>query len=390
MATAIKSVTIPDFYIPTEVYLKQDVVSELGGIIGGIGSRALIITTPRDLQKFSDALDRVAHSLHGSDIAFIVYDDLVDIPNTEYVDSATYFAKKSHCDVIVGFGGIESINVAKAVSILSSNYLFCDDLFENPQVNQPLPLVTIPTHPIFGFEILPQLFINEIKHQFKQVYAHRYLYPRATVIDPAFATVIDDESTAYGSISALSLATESVISKTNNQMVNTYALKAIDLTFKFLPLAYREPGNITARAHLAMASVMSGIAFTVCNLSVSMAIALALSSRTGVSVPQSMSLLLPHVMEYNLTSSPGKYVQMSKVMDEDVRDITVIEAAIKAVEGVRKLEIDSDIPQRLSSFEIPKTEFSRIAEIALNYPFLENAPRPLSRDEIETILIAAY
>jgi alcohol dehydrogenase class IV len=83
-------------------------------------------------------------------------------------------------------------------------------------------------------------------------------------------------------------------------------------------------------------------------------------------------------------------VQMSKVMDEDVRDITVIEAAIKAVEGVRKLEIDSDIPQRLSSFEIPKTEFSRIAEIALNYPFLENAPRPLSRDEIETILIAAY
>ncbi|TAL39477.1 MAG: iron-containing alcohol dehydrogenase [Spirochaetes bacterium] len=390
MATAIKSITVPDFYIPTEVYLKQDVVSELGGIVSAIGSRALIITTPRDLQKFSEALDRVSHSLHGSEVSLIVYDDLVDSPNTEYVDSATYFAKKSHCDVILGFGGIDSINVAKAVSLLATNFLFCDDLFENPHVNAPLPLVTIPTQPVFGFEILPQLYINEIKNHFKQVYAHRYLYPRATVIDPSFSTVIDDESTAYASISALSLATESVISKTTNQMVNTYALKAIDLTFKFLPLAYREPANITARANLAMASVMSGIAFTVCNLSVSMAIALALSSRTDVTVPQAMALLLPHVMEYNLTSSPGKYVQMSKVMDEDVREITVIEAAIKAVEGVRKLEIDTDIPQRLSHFDLPKTEFSRIAEIALSYPFLENAPRPLSRDEIETILIAAY
>jgi alcohol dehydrogenase class IV len=95
-------------------------------------------------------------------------------------------------------------------------------------------------------------------------------------------------------------------------------------------------------------------------------------------------------MEYNLTSSPGKYVQMSKVMDEDVKDITVIEAAIKAVEGVRKLEIDVDIPQRLSSFEINKSDFSRVAEIAMTYPFLENAPRPLTKNEIETILIAAY
>jgi alcohol dehydrogenase class IV len=37
-----------------------------------------------------------------------------------------------------------------------------------------------------------------------------------------------------------------------------------------------------------------------------------------------------------------------------------------------------------------KSEFTSVAEIASKYPFIENAPRPLSRDEIETILIAAY
>jgi len=81
---------------------------------------------------------------------------------------------------------------------------------------------------------------------------------------------------------------------------------------------------------------------------------------------------------------------MSKVMDEEIRDITVIEAAIKAVEAVRKLEIDVDIPQRLYQFEIAKSEFTKVAEIAMSYPFLANAPRVLTKDEIETILIAAY
>ena len=103
-----------------------------------------------------------------------------------------------------------------------------------------------------------------------------------------------------------------------------------------------------------------------------------------------MSIILPHIMEFNLTSSPGKYVQMSKVMGEDVREITVIEAAIKAVEAIRKLESDIDIPQRLSNYDIPKSIFKEVADLAITYPFLENTPREVNTNEIETILIAAY
>ena len=125
-------------------------------------------------------------------------------------------------------------------------------------------------------------------------------------------------------------------------------------------------------------------------LSVSLAIALALSSKSTIDVDTAVALIIPHIMEFNLTTSPGKYVQMSKVMGEDVRDITVIEAAIKAVEAVRKLEIDIDFPQRLSSFNIAQNQFKSVAELANTYPFIKNTPRMLSRSEIETILRAAF
>jgi alcohol dehydrogenase class IV len=193
-----------------------------------------------------------------------------------------------------------------------------------------------------------------------------------------------------GMIASLSMAAESVISKGNNDIINTFALKSIDMIFRHLPLVYKESGNPNPRIHLSTASVMSGIAFSVAYLSTTLAISLALAARSDLDVATSMGIILPHIMEFNLTSSPGKYVQMSKVMGEDVRDITVIEAAIKAVEGIRKLELDVDIPQRLSAFNIQKSDFKAISGIAMSYPFLENAPRPLNPDETETILIAAY
>lgn len=390
MAIGLKSSVIPDFFLPTEIFIRQDILSEIGNIIKNYGSRAVLITSARDLAQFYGTIETISKSINNSNLGFIIYDEIFDTPNTEIADSAAYFIKKSHCDIILGFGGIDSINVAKAVSILVNNYIFCDNLFDNPEINPPIPLVTIPAYPLSGFEVLPMFYLEEIHEKEKKVYTNKNLFPRATIVDPQVSTITGEEITAYSNICSLALATESVISKNANGMVNAYALKSIDLIFKNLPTAYREPTNAAARLQLSQSSVMSGIAFSVSWLSITLAIALAIASRSNIAVNNAMGVILPHIMEYNLTSSPGKYVQMSKVMDENVRDITVIEAAIKAVEGVRKLEFDINIPQRLSQFEINKNEFARIAEIAINYPFTQNAPRSLTRDEIETILIAAY
>ncbi|HQI19884.1 MAG TPA: iron-containing alcohol dehydrogenase, partial [Leptospiraceae bacterium] len=82
--------------------------------------------------------------------------------------------------------------------------------------------------------------------------------------------------------------------------------------------------------------------------------------------------------------------QIARALDEDIKDITVIEAAIKAVEGVRKTYLELKIPQRLSEFEIAKEDLPEIAELAFRIPMVKNSPRDLDKNEIETILIAAY
>jgi alcohol dehydrogenase len=95
-------------------------------------------------------------------------------------------------------------------------------------------------------------------------------------------------------------------------------------------------------------------------------------------------------MEYNLSSSTGKYVQIAKVMGEDCKDITVIEAALKAIEGIRNIQKEYGLAQKLSAFEINKNDFKNIAKIAAAYNINDNSPKPLNTGEIETILVSAY
>jgi len=258
------------------------------------------------------------------------------------------------------------------------------------QTHSPVNLVTMPAYPCFGFEIAPIFYLREIENLSYKVYYNLDLYPSATIIDSELTFLSPLEKILKTSLGSLALATESVISTMNNDVINTYALKSIDLIFRNLPSFYKDPNNIIHRNNLSTASAMAGIAFSVAFLSVSLAIALGISSKSSIEVDTAIGLIIPHIMEFNLTTSPGKYVQMSKVMGEDVRDITVIEAAIKAVEAVRKLEIDIDFPQRLSSFNIGQGLFRDIANIASSYPFIRNTPRMLSKSEIETILIAAF
>ena len=381
----------PDFHLPTRIYIRQDLLKDIGKIVPSFGSRTILVTTSKDLETYATVIEIITRQLKDAGIGCIVYDQISVPANTEEIDRAAAYIKKTNCDLILGFGGIESINAAKALSVLATNYYFCHDLFTGPALSQkPLPFVTIPGRPIFGLEIAPVFYLQEIHDLTRRVFHHEDLYPIVTLVDPTISLFSPDDRVMKSVIASLAIATESVISKKNNDIINTYALKAIDMTFRNVPVAYREPQNIVPRLYLSTASVMAGIAFAVAFLSITLSISLALVSKTGLDVESAMSIILPHIMEFNLTSSPGKYVQMSKVMGEDVREITVIEAAIKAVEAIRKLETDIDIPQRLSSYDVPKSIFNEIAQLAVTYPFLENTPRDVNVNEIETILIAAF
>ncbi len=381
----------PEFYLPTKIYVKQDIIADIGDITAEVGSRVILITTSSDFEIFGEVIDRIMASYREADVNCIIYDEIPPDPTTEDLDEAAAYLKKSNCDILVGFGGIHSMSAVKALSVLVTNYIFSDELIKTGKIiYPPMPFITVPGGPVFGMEIAPYFILQEIRGLTRQIFQDTSMYPVVTVADPAVSLSIPEEKYMKLAMSGLSMATESIISHENNDIINTYALKSIDLLFRNLHASSRDMKNLSPRHYISTSSIMCGIAFATASLSLTMALSLALVSKTGLELEDMMCVILPHIMEFNLTSSPGKYVQMSKVMGEDVKEITVIEAAIKAVEAIRKLATDMDIPQRLTQYGISRADFKDVAELAMSYPFLKNSPREISTNEMETILIAAY
>ena len=167
-----------DFHLPTEIYIRPNIINDIAGIISKYGSRVVIVTTADDFEVYNESIDQIAKALKKADIGCIVYDDLPQYPNTEEIDFAVSFTKKTNCDLIIGFGGVDSINSSKAISILTNNYMFCNDLFQKSELSKPpVPLITMPAHPVFGFEIAPLFYTNEIHDMTKKVFFDDDLYP---------------------------------------------------------------------------------------------------------------------------------------------------------------------------------------------------------------------
>ena len=382
---------IPEFHLPTDIFVRQDIAPIIPSIVEQYGTRVLMITTKNDITFHYKTIEQISSNFKKAGIGCIVFDSIPENPDTEYLDEVVNFSKKTNCNIIIAFGGNEAVNVARAVSILIPNYLFCDSIFDNPPLPNPnLPLIIIPTHPLFGFEIVPILYVYNLIQKKYCIFSNKNLFPVAAIIDSNLSKFTPSEQFLRSIFATLAISIESLISQTNNELSNTFALKSVDFIFRDLANHFNNPDNINIRQMLETASVMSGIAFSSSLYSTSLAIALATSSTYKVSVESIINIAISYVMEYNLSSSTGKYVQIAKVMGENYRDITVIEAALKAVEGLRKLQVEYGLTQKLSELNINKNDLKSISKIAEAYTLNNNSPKLLNAGEIETILVSAY
>jgi alcohol dehydrogenase len=384
---------LPDwvsYHFPPKIHIEVDSAPKSGSYIKTIGTRILIITTQKDLQTNVDLLS-IKKGIEKNTEGVIIYDDIESVATLKDLDTAAHFARQAQVNCVLAFGSYESVNAAKIISVLTTNDLFAEELIiEGKQIKKkPAPLIVIPTMPLMGMECSPFCFIQD-QDGTRKYLANISLFPELIIADARLGSHMSNSDIAKSGTSIMAAAVDSILSKYSNEVTNSSALRAIDLVAKNLIPSIRDPKNLSARNALYAASLLSGISQSVSSLGICFALALASTSMTKLDVFQAMSIYLPHVMEYNLTSSANKYVMIARALDEDTNDISIIEAAIRAVEGVRKVYIELKIPQKLSEYEVKKIELPSIAQAAAQFPFLDSLPRDLPKNEIETILVAAY
>ena len=349
-----------------------------------MGARKALVVTDKDLLKFGVA-DKVLDVLRGAGIPFDVFSDLKPNPTVTNVKAGVQAFSASGADILVAIGGGSSMDVAKAIGIITNNPEFADVVSLEGVANtkkKSVPIIALPTTAGTAAEVTINYVITDEANQKKMVCVDPNDIPAVALVDAELMYTLPKSLTAATGMDALTHAIEGLITKGAWEMSDMFEIKAIEMINRYLETAVNEPTNEEARNGMAVAQYIAGMAFSNVGLGLVHGMAHPLGAIFDIPHGVANALLLPTVMAFNAPAALDKYADIAKAMNVYRPGMSQEEAADAAVRAVRKLAVRVGIPQHLSALGIQESDLERLSQAALADVCTPGNPREVTQELI--------
>jgi alcohol dehydrogenase class IV len=379
------------FYSPLKTLFGPNTIKALGNEARQLGvKKAFIVTDPGVIK--ADLLRPVKESLDSAGISHVIHDKVEPEPPIRCVDVATARFKSERCDLVIGMGGGSSLDVAKGVSIMATNagsvLEYCGmDLVKN----QGAKKILIPTTAGTGSEVTRVFVVTDETDNTKKVVNTLYALAEIAIVDPLLTLTMPPKITADTGVDALVHAIETYVSRSATPFSDILAERPIQWISQYLPIAWAKGSNLEARYFMSLAATTGGMAFASGGLGAVHALAYPIGTGYHLSHGRANSVMLPHVMRYNLVGNPEKYAAIALFMGKDIEGLSDLEAAPLAVEAVEELLTTLQIPFHLRDYGIRKEDLPKLVEGGMRFSrlFIPN-PRDLNEEDVSSIYEGAY
>ena len=189
---------------------------------------------------------------------------------------------------------------------------------------------------------------------------------------------------------ALTHAIEAYVSTAANPLTDCAALKAITMIAEFLPRAFANGEDLEARDQMAYAQYLAGVAFNNASLGYVHAMAHQLGGMYDLPHGVCNAVLLPHVCEFNIVARMERFADIAAALGEEVEGLAPYEAAVKAIEAVKKLNRLLEIPRNLEELGVKPEDFSVMADHAKADACCLTNPRKATKEQVIDIYRRAY
>ena len=233
-----------------------------------------------------------------NNLNLIVFDEVVANPTTDNVEDAYKVYCENNCDMIIGFGGGSSIDLAKALGVrVVKPKKSLSKLKGVLKVRKKLPtLVAIPTTAGTGSETTLASVIVDSQTRHKYAINDFCLIPKYAILDANLILNLPKQITATTGMDALTHAIEAYIGNSCTKQTKLYALQAVKLIFENLLECYNNPHNFQARENMLNASYKAGLAFTKSYVGYVHAIAHSLGGKYNTAHGFANAIILPCVL----------------------------------------------------------------------------------------------
>ncbi|MES2127230.1 MAG: iron-containing alcohol dehydrogenase [Pseudomonadota bacterium] len=351
--------------------------------------RALIVTDPGFLATGLVQAPRLHLEEHGFFVE--VYAEVVADPPEAIVLQAVDFAREHEIDLVIGLGGGSSMDVAKLIAVLAPGSQDIAQTYGIGNVSgHRLPLVQVPTTAGTGSEVTNIAIVTTGATTKMGVVAPQ-LYADLAILDAELTLGLPPMVTAATGIDAMVHAIEAYTSRhKKNPLSDMLARQALTLLSSNLLTACENGANLMARQGMLLGAFLAGQAFANAPVAAVHALAYPIGGIFHVPHGLSNSLVLPHVLRFNLPEAAKLYAELAGVVVPHVAGTMEAraEALIVAMQQIAKM---TGIETTLQQVGIEENDLDRLADDAmLQTRLLGNNPREVTRDDARAIYAAAF
>ncbi|KKW81823.1 alcohol dehydrogenase [Acinetobacter sp. AG1] len=374
-------------------------------IIAGLGSIQELknVLTQQNYQKALIVTDAgmIQHQLHQPileiltqiGLEYLIYSDIQADPPEHIVLEAVDFATQEQIDVIIGFGGGSSMDVAKIIALLAhpKQQQKLSEIYGVNQAKAPrLPLILIPTTAGTGSEVTP-ISIVTTGATTKMGVVAPILYADVAILDATFTQGLPAHITAATGIDAMVHAIEAYTSNVKkNFYADMLAKNALKLLNHNLAKVLKNGAHLEARQNMLVGSMLAGQAFANAPVGAVHALAYPLGGHFHLSHGHTNALVLVEVLKFNAPKAKQHYAELMQLLDPRSTGCT---------DGLCDLFIDhmqnhldqSGLTLKLSQLDIAEAKLPQLAKDAmLQTRLLQNNPREMTEQDALDIYQAIY
>lgn len=305
------------FRAPEKVYFKKGCMPVALQELKDMGKKRVFIVTDEFLFK-SGFSKQVSDRLNEMGIVNTTFADVQPDPTLASAKKGAEAMRSFEPDTIVALGGGSALDAGKIMWVLYEHpevdfadmaMRFMDirkRVYRFPEMGKKAYFVAITTTAGTGSEVTPFAVITDETTGLKYPIADYELLPKMAICDPMLMMGIPKGLTANSGYDAMVHALEALASVMSSDFANGMAKEAVKLIFEYLPAAYKNGADEIARAEMAYAATMAGMAFANAFLGVCHSMAHKLGSYHHLPHGMANALLLEQVMRFNAAEAPAK------------------------------------------------------------------------------------
>jgi alcohol dehydrogenase class IV len=389
--------TMSSYWLRTAIHSGSNTRALVPDLFRGMGAKRVVLFSDRGLEK-AGIVEKVAQIFsltpHGTGPELAgIFLDITQDAESSCVNAAARYAREVDADALLAVGGGSVLDTVKGVKYSLFKGLtdikeaipggFVAESFPEAQYI-PIPHISIPTTAGTGSEVSPIAVIYNEEIKLKTNIINPFLSADMAILDPDLTVGLPPFITAFTGMDALTHAIEALASPNATALTDSFALHAIRLIDKNLPIAVSDGTNLHSRMDMLQASLMGITAFSFA-LNAIPVHNLAHAYGAMFRIPHGLAnaVFLPIVMEY----IPDLYLPKAKdlaaalsINNENESPRALLD---KAIERIRLLQTKTGLPADFSEYNISSEDLQAATPAVATDPAAINFPMP--KELIEAI-----